>query len=310
MDRFKNILVVVDTSASNQDVLRRAVELSRHNDAKLKIVDVVREFGWLRHMTSSKYRELEDKMFDEQRRRLQALADVASDLGTSPTIEVLRGRASTAIIHEVLREGHDLLMKEAKGQSWQKGFFGTTATNLLRKCPCPVWITHAGSNRKYERVLATVDAATEDDVHARLNTKILDLATSFCEREHSRLDVVQVWDVFGESLLRSHTSPNEFDEIVRSNQTRVEHRCNELLNEFGLGVDSDNVHLLHGEPGLLVPEFVAQRKIDLIVMGTVGRTGIAGALMGNTAEGILAKVNCSVLALKPDGFECPVQVGE
>lgn len=308
MDRFKNILVVVDTNASNQDVLLRAVELATRNEAKLKIVDVVREFGWLRHLTSSKYRELEDKMFNDQMRRLQALTTVATDRGLSPTVEVLRGRASTEIICEVLRGDHDLLIKEAKGESWHKGFLGTTATHLLRKCPCPVWITNPGPHRQYERVLATVDAATEDEVHARLNAKILDLATSVCRRDESHLEVVQVWDVFGESLLKSHTSPEEFEEITRTSQTRVEQRCNELLGEFDLSVDLENVHLLHGEPGIVIPEFAQQRKIDLIVMGTVGRTGIAGALMGNTAEGILAKVKCSVLALKPDGFECPVQV--
>jgi universal stress protein E len=41
-------------------------------------------------------------------------------------------------------------------------------------------------------------------------------------------------------------------------------------------------------------------------METVGRTGIPGLLMGNTAETILQQVNCSVLAIKPPGFVTPV----
>jgi nucleotide-binding universal stress UspA family protein len=53
---------------------------------------------------------------------------------------------------------------------------------------------------------------------------------------------------------------------------------------------------------------VEEEKIDTIVMGTVARVGIAGFLMGNTAETILGRVACSVLAVKPEGFVTPVQV--
>jgi nucleotide-binding universal stress UspA family protein len=46
--------------------------------------------------------------------------------------------------------------------------------------------------------------------------------------------------------------------------------------------------------------------MDLIIMGTVARTGIPGFLMGNTAETILNRIECSVLAIKPAGFVTPV----
>jgi nucleotide-binding universal stress UspA family protein len=46
--------------------------------------------------------------------------------------------------------------------------------------------------------------------------------------------------------------------------------------------------------------------IDLLVMGSVCRTGIAGFLIGNTAEEVINQVDCSVLTLKPKGFITPV----
>ena len=48
--------------------------------------------------------------------------------------------------------------------------------------------------------------------------------------------------------------------------------------------------------------------IDLVVMGTVARSGIAGMLIGNTAERVLRKLPCSVLAVKPEGFTSPVRL--
>lgn len=48
------------------------------------------------------------------------------------------------------------------------------------------------------------------------------------------------------------------------------------------------------------------KRIDLVVMGTVGRRGIKGFFMGNTAEKVLNNINCSVLAIKPKGWKTSV----
>jgi nucleotide-binding universal stress UspA family protein len=67
-------------------------------------------------------------------------------------------------------------------------------------------------------------------------------------------------------------------------------------------------HIAHGSPSVLIPEVAHDVDAELIVVGTVGRTGIAGLLIGNTAESIFAQVECPVLAIKPEGFQTPVAV--
>jgi len=47
-------------------------------------------------------------------------------------------------------------------------------------------------------------------------------------------------------------------------------------------------------------------RIDLLVMGTVCRTGSPGLIIGNTAERVLDSVKCSVLTVKPAGFVSPI----
>jgi nucleotide-binding universal stress UspA family protein len=66
--------------------------------------------------------------------------------------------------------------------------------------------------------------------------------------------------------------------------------------------------LIKGEAGRVIPELAAKKEADLIVMGTLSRSGVAGFLIGNTAEKILHKVDCSVLTIKPEGFVTPVKV--
>jgi nucleotide-binding universal stress UspA family protein len=55
---------------------------------------------------------------------------------------------------------------------------------------------------------------------------------------------------------------------------------------------------------------VAELQADLFVVGAVARTGISGVIIGNTAEAILNQLTCSVLAIKPPGFNTPVKLDE
>lgn len=68
-----------------------------------------------------------------------------------------------------------------------------------------------------------------------------------------------------------------------------------------------SIHMVAGAPGEVLPRLADRLDIGLIVMGTVGRTGLRGLIMGNTAETILRSVRCSVLAVKPEGFVTPVK---
>ena len=70
------------------------------------------------------------------------------------------------------------------------------------------------------------------------------------------------------------------------------------------------IHFETERPDLAIPKYVATHKVDLLVMGTIGRTGIPGLIVGNTAERLLPQIPCSVIAIKPDGFETPIQLGE
>ena len=56
----------------------------------------------------------------------------------------------------------------------------------------------------------------------------------------------------------------------------------------------------------MIRSVVEQVEADLLVMGTVCRTNVAGFLIGNTAESVVGDVDCSLLALKPEGFVTPV----
>jgi nucleotide-binding universal stress UspA family protein len=304
MKRFSRILIDVDASAESHPALDDALHMAAQCSAAVKVVDVLEEVppgarGYLNERLEA----------DLVAHRLEQLAAIAARITqVRVTTDVLRGRPGTALIREVLRSGHDLLVRshgrdlDARGKP-----FGAIDMELLRLCPCPVWLA-APQKRQGPalRILAAVHANPEDQTEQRLNESILDLAHAVTELVGDRLWIVQAWIAFGETLLASHMPPHELEEYVESTRVREQEALSALTQPVAKRLKDAAIELVKGEPEDVISRYVDAHGIDLVVMGTVARTGIAGLLIGNTAERVLQRLRVSVLATKPVGFTSPV----
>ena len=113
-----------------------------------------------------------------------------------------------------------------------------------------------------------------------------------------------------ESILKGRDPEKDFKELVEQRREYVDQIFNDFLSPLDHTTCDDDVHLLKGEPDEVIPTFAKENDVDLIVMGTVARSGLSGMITGNTAERILNEVNCSVLAVKPDTFVSPIKEAE
>lgn len=68
-----------------------------------------------------------------------------------------------------------------------------------------------------------------------------------------------------------------------------------------------HVHRPRGRPEQEIPSLIDSLQVDVLVMGTVARTNIAGFGVGNTAENVFGEIKCSLLAIKPNGFVSSVR---
>lgn len=174
--------------------------------------------------------------------------------------------------------------------------------------PMPVWAIKPTSHKRFARILAAVDPSCPDDENNVLDRLVMDLATSLACLERSELYVIHAWDLPGERRIRGRgvLTQQELDNLLLGVRCRRQVQLDDLLGHYSSLDLQLRVHLIKGQAGKVIPELMRQEGIDLLVIGTVCRTGIAGFFIGNTAETVLEQVDCSVLSVKPVRFVTPV----
>jgi nucleotide-binding universal stress UspA family protein len=321
MRRFKNILCVITPQGDHGQVLERTVNLAEHNQARLRVVVVLEKISIGMGMPDGGpiSEQLQNTLLRNSEDLLEKAIEPFRDQVEIST-RVLTGTPFLEVICEVLRNKHDLVVKSAEDPEWLNRLFGSDDMHLLRKCPCPVWLFNPGAQGRFRTILAAVDVDDDFDpvqLEARraLNDQVLQLAASLAITESAQLHIGHALDAIGAGslsgrLLRGHEAQlSQYVEQVRTHrQDSLERSLQRLPADVGPEVHEFKTHLIEGAPRKAIPALASDIGADLVVMGTVARTGIPGFIVGNTAEMILSQIACAVLAVKPPGFSSPVEI--
>ncbi|MEL6799885.1 MAG: universal stress protein [Pseudomonadota bacterium] len=314
MKRFKNILVVCDDDASREDALDRGLWLARANGARVTLLDVIETGpGALRQaftgLSETRATEIEAQVIAYYTDRLAALAAPFREAGLAVSTAVTQGVGFIEVIRTVLRDAHDIVIKGARSGGKSNRFSAGIDLHLLRKCPCPVWMLKAGQPKRTERILAAIDPDPIDPSRDTLNRMTMELAASLAEQDEAELHVINAWHLPEEGTLRSGRfamPEKEIVSILEAEKRAARARLAAFLERFPDTQSNRSVVLEKGFAGDVIPDYAVRNGIDTVVMGTVGRSGVRGLFIGNTAETILGAVPCSVMAIKPPDFLTPV----
>jgi nucleotide-binding universal stress UspA family protein len=311
---FQSVLLVSDGHSDDSLAVRHAVRLGSQNGALLRALivlpDLPRRLADLRQGMESMVRGRMRALLEQQ-----GAPDVPLDVAWG-------GRLAVEAIHVALREGCDLLVKGAAGVPGQAGVEAVDM-ELLRKCPCPVLLVRPPpAGAVPGRIAVAVDAEPVHEQGQALARALLRTASALAKIEErpdgagaeSRATpvlAVACWDFPLESTLRHSgfisMSDDEIAGHIEDARTANRAAFDALLAAAGAG-PFQPCHL-RGRPDEAIPATVEAEGVDLLVMGTLARTGLPGLLLGNTAENVLRRLRCSLLALKPPGFVSPVRLG-
>jgi len=276
-----------------------AASLAQRTGARLTILRVLEE--GIRAGQASEDRqamEIRALLMEAETRELEALAAPLIARGLSVEVEVSWGVAWESIIERVDAQDFDLVVKPARGLSREGNvFFGSTALHLFRKCVCPVWVV-GDDGQLPSKILAAIDPARESG-RAEMAARILGWANRAGDLAQADVHIGSAWHAPGADALVGKIPGEEIKAYVDEAQASARESLEAILATTGSMPSADRIHLIEGPARDVLPRFVESSQYDLIVMGTLGRTGLAGEVMGETAEMILRDVRASVLTISP-----------
>ena len=308
MKRFKKVLVVPAALTTDDAAVQRAIRLCKASGAHMSLC-------WPQDASSDGGTGL-DYMPDviaEIERRLDALTEeIRSAHQVSVDWRLDRGKVYLEVIRAVQHDGYDLVMKTARGKTiGHQMLFGGDARQLLRKCPCPVWIVDPKETDE-SAVLAAIDPLANGEEAQGLTAKILQLATSLSAIENTEVHVVHAWAPPSERMRQNLSWLSlpvaKSEEHVDAIRQRHGEALERVVEPFRKEYPNITVHLVRGLAEQAIPGVAMQINAGTLVMATMARSGIPGLLIGNTAEVVLNDINRSVLVAKPDRFVSPLEL--
>lgn len=308
MKRFKNILYLVNPDIKKEArIIDKVCNLARLNEAKVTVVRLFEE-GFLEQfgrLFSDRSKEMEGLVEKEHQEELDLFLADKKWQGIKVSGLLLSGKGFISVIRQVLRERHDLVIKAGE---LSEGL-DQLSMRLIRKCPCPVWVMKNSDTADFKRILAAVDVGSDNSETKALNRKIVELTYSLAQREQGEAHYLHAWRLEYEMMMRGPRFNVSLEEVVAIKKELRQSRevaLHALLNDRNIPVSPANTHLIEGETGQMITSMLDKLAIDVLVMGTIGRSGVPGLLIGNMAEKVLSNINRTVLTVKPDGFVSPV----
>lgn len=318
----RRILAVTDESHS-QVALRSAAALADANDAALEVLACVeppRDIGIIARLAGSDSDAILKALVDRKRATIgERLQEACPHRPIEPRIAV--GKPFLEIIRHVADAGCDFVVKSAEALTGVKRFlFASTDQHLLRKCPCPVWLQTPTAPVSPRRIIAAIDLdvwdAVEPDTLTALNRKVVNVARGIAAAPDAQVIVLHAWDAIGEGMVWAFATGADarlsaeryVNEILATRQQAM----NRFIASFRGQERAASIlvpRLMRGTPEQVIEAQSHMMNADLVVMGTVARTGVGGVFIGNTAENIINSLGCPILAVKPEGFVSPVLRG-
>ncbi len=315
MKRYKSILVGVDLAdgerlvSSNlkepsKEAAERAIWLAKSSSAHLTFYYVLP--SWAANRDASPAVPLDEgydkrTVEDHAKEVMVNLVDQARSQGVVAESRVGFGRSWIEIIRQVIRADHDLVIVGAKDPNGVMQFLtGSTEIKLLRKCPCAVWVAKPTPDRTIGSILVAHDLRPVGDL-------AMELGCSMAQLNNAELHLLHAaeYPEFDSILPAARVSAESAAKYRRNAEQHIAAQ----LRKFDLPKPA-RVHFTKRAAEFAIWHCIEDHHIELLVMGTIGRSGIRGFITGNTAERILPLVPCSILAVKPIGFQSPVTLEE
>jgi nucleotide-binding universal stress UspA family protein len=289
---YDHILVPTDGSEHAERAADHAALLAEAFDATVHLLTVVDIEGSAGPFSAGGV----DDDYVEQRTadQREALAEQRATLPETIRVEttVVTSTPAEGILDYVRDTDIDLVVMGTHGRSGLRRYLtGSVAERVLRLSPVPVLTVRATDASAVSSGYGDILVPTDGSERAKAAVAhALALADAFGSTVHA-VSVVNVGDIA--TGAEASVPPDLLDELEDAATAATEAIANEA---DAAGLDSVTA-VWTGRPKHDLLEYVGDHDIELVVMGTHGRTGLDRVLLGSTAEALVRRADVPVVTV-------------
>lgn len=205
---------------------------------------------------------------------------------------VLFGDASDQLIRVAQEKGGDLLMIGATGRgAVLRALLGSTAEDLTRKSPFPVWISRDAPHT-LQTIVAAVDGSEE-------SLGIVQTALALAKDNDAKLMIVHAYPDLNSSPVFSMAEMHAQNHVQESHLERAQKVLNDLriaTQWDASGVDVEPF-VVPGRASKALTTLAEDKGADLIVLSSHGHSALYRFALGTTTSRVIRTSPCDVLVL-------------
>jgi universal stress protein E len=295
MFEHQHIIVLLDPSEESAVAVEKAAHIARISGSKLTLFSSGYD-GALNniHPHSENAR---DSFLTRLLDGLDTLAELARSKNIQVNTEAVWDKhAGAALLSYLSSNPADLIIKATHHQNViQRTFFSQTDWELIRHCPVPLLLTKSTSWHDNITITAAVDPVRTNDKPDFLDDHIIKCGLDMKETLTAKLQLLHVYDPTPLMIYLDQPAINSTD---IGDEIRKQHK--EALETLALSkeIAKDDARLEMGSPVQVIPDYLYENDIDIVIMGAVSRSGLERWLLGHTAEKILDRITVDILIAK------------
>lgn len=298
---LQRLLVVIDAEHPQQPALQRAADVARKTGAELHLLQIdyhpSLDGGLLDSHMLNRARE---SILRQNHEALRASVAHLSDEGFRIEVDVRWGkRRHEEILARVAVLQPDILFSSTQPSSaLRRLLLSDTSWQLIRRCPVPLWLVQ-DAEPLGQNLCAALDPLHSADKPAALDHQLIRTSQVLEGALDMQAHYLHAQAPLPRSLLFSAEVAQEYEDYM--SQCSREHRqaFDQLIAQHSIA--PAQAHLLDGFAEEVIPRFVRQHKVGLLLMGIIARGHLDSLLIGHTAERVLERIECDLLVIKPDG---------
>lgn len=296
----QQLLVVIDPQQTHQPALERALWLARKTRAKLHLLlveyNATLEAG---HLFDTAMQSRGRAALLE--RGMQWLEELAAPLraeGLELHLDVRWGRPLHKLVLEKVAElAPDLVLKSTVHDSLlRRLLLSNSCWQLIRHCPAPLWLVHHAEWQGHS-LCAALDPLHSADKPAALDHQLIRTASELSRQLGMQAHYLHSYSPLPRTLVFDAELLANYDGYVTNCAAQHRDAFSQLIGQYPIA--TPDTHLIEGFAEEVLPRFVREQHVDLLLMGAIARGHLDTALVGHTAERILENVDCDLLVLKP-----------